>query len=404
MVIQRITRLLAASEVQALLAQTEAIEAAGGMLTNKGDRRRTKGGVFFALVRARLVDTGRQTLLKAVFPSPGTRARPVRPGRPGRPALTSTPPIVARVRHRKKLGPGDLRPAPHPHAHRAAPPAAAPAQGARILPALDAALAAAGVGGLRRRHVDAASRRVQLGFDFPAAAGRRYGEILAEVGQRLQLELVIAPAWNQAAVAQLIQEVLPAGAVQKVSMHEARNTVVLRLSAPLADEVLAQAAQALDERAGIMIALAPSAPAPLAEAPVAAGTRASHDALEAARRRFAQSMGCYHIGADVGQERLLLRFSFPDVARVRYADELAALEAETGWTVALHPEPHQQAMEQLARSQLAVAGCQVVKVALHRDGKRVVATVSGELAESAAQEARARFVEASGWSIEVERR
>lgn len=37
-----------------LLEQTLAIEKTGGMLTNDGSRRRTKGGVFFKLAKERL--------------------------------------------------------------------------------------------------------------------------------------------------------------------------------------------------------------------------------------------------------------------------------------------------------------------------------------------------------------
>lgn len=49
---------------QQVLSDTEEVMAAGGMLTQEGDRLRTKGGVFFYLARGRMADETRN----AIFP------------------------------------------------------------------------------------------------------------------------------------------------------------------------------------------------------------------------------------------------------------------------------------------------------------------------------------------------
>jgi hypothetical protein len=49
--IAHLTRLLGAEQVQALLTETQQIEASGGMMLPDGSRRRTPGGVFFQLAR-----------------------------------------------------------------------------------------------------------------------------------------------------------------------------------------------------------------------------------------------------------------------------------------------------------------------------------------------------------------
>jgi hypothetical protein len=52
--IKALVLLCGTSFAEALLAETVEIEAAGGLMTADGTRRRTKGGVFFLLARRRL--------------------------------------------------------------------------------------------------------------------------------------------------------------------------------------------------------------------------------------------------------------------------------------------------------------------------------------------------------------
>lgn len=53
--LEAIVQLCGASFAQALLKETEAVEAAGGLKTASGDRQRSKGGVFFYLARFRMI-------------------------------------------------------------------------------------------------------------------------------------------------------------------------------------------------------------------------------------------------------------------------------------------------------------------------------------------------------------
>ena len=60
--IRRIVGRLGADAALAFLAQAQEVEAAGGMMLPDGSRRRTPGGVFFALVRASVSATDRTDL------------------------------------------------------------------------------------------------------------------------------------------------------------------------------------------------------------------------------------------------------------------------------------------------------------------------------------------------------
>jgi hypothetical protein len=80
--IQRIVAVLGAARAQALLTEALAIEARGGMRLPDGSRRRTPGGVFFQLVKARA--TARQRWL--LF-----RRRPPRRTKPSSERTTEAP-------------------------------------------------------------------------------------------------------------------------------------------------------------------------------------------------------------------------------------------------------------------------------------------------------------------------
>jgi len=60
--IERIVGRIGAEQTWALLAETLRIEAAGGLLTADGTRRRTPGGVFFHLTRGRIPNRDRWKL------------------------------------------------------------------------------------------------------------------------------------------------------------------------------------------------------------------------------------------------------------------------------------------------------------------------------------------------------
>lgn len=68
--IQRIVARLGPEAALAFLAEVLAVEAAGGLLTGDGTRRRTPGGVYFHLVRGRIAKHDRWRLWPADRPRP----------------------------------------------------------------------------------------------------------------------------------------------------------------------------------------------------------------------------------------------------------------------------------------------------------------------------------------------
>jgi phosphorylated adapter RNA export protein len=72
--IRRMVRTVGRERTLAFLAQTEEVEANGGMLLPDGSRRRTKGGVFFRLARDQVTPAQRTQIF-----SPWNRRKPRRP-------------------------------------------------------------------------------------------------------------------------------------------------------------------------------------------------------------------------------------------------------------------------------------------------------------------------------------
>jgi hypothetical protein len=96
MQILRIIECMGMQDVEELLAETERIEEQGGLFTNDGQRRRTRGGVFFALARARLMEAERFDELRTIFNMVPRRKPTTVPGErpPELPAQPAPPPPV----------------------------------------------------------------------------------------------------------------------------------------------------------------------------------------------------------------------------------------------------------------------------------------------------------------------
>lgn len=65
--VERSVAVLGIEAAQALRQEVEAIEAAGGMATADGARRRTPGGVYMYLLKQRLNAEGRKDDVKQIF-------------------------------------------------------------------------------------------------------------------------------------------------------------------------------------------------------------------------------------------------------------------------------------------------------------------------------------------------
>jgi len=75
--LRQVLRTVGPERCAAILADTLACEARGGMRTTDGTRRRTPGGVFFQLVKERATPTERQRLFSRARPQPPKAPAPL---------------------------------------------------------------------------------------------------------------------------------------------------------------------------------------------------------------------------------------------------------------------------------------------------------------------------------------
>jgi len=85
--IGQIVRTVGAARAEVLFTQAQAVEAAGGLRTDDGSRRRTPGGVFFHLVRVGVTDAERLAIWGRVVGGGSEAAAGSVPPRPAPPLL-----------------------------------------------------------------------------------------------------------------------------------------------------------------------------------------------------------------------------------------------------------------------------------------------------------------------------
>jgi Cft2 family RNA processing exonuclease len=295
---------------------------------------------------------------------------------------------------------------------------------------------------LYRRSVDPDTGAVVLSFHFPAVAETRYAEAIAAAAEETGVPISIAPNAHQGILAKTARQHIPQGLTVQAtpSIYLDGSLVSLTCAGQATEEEVASAQARFCEETGWQLEIkgaiistsaqsdastvsnetsatqyvptlpnlpAVSSQAPEAVAPVGAlqTTRSApmnqHDAIQVAQRMLSGLPGYYKAGGEVATTTLLLRFYFPLVARTRYADVLAELEAQTGWQVRLHETTHQQALIEMARRLLpSDLTCDGVP-SLYLDQQRVMVNYVGHADPEALQQAQQQFLAETGWHLHL---
>ena len=273
---------------------------------------------------------------------------------------------------------------------------------------------------LYKRSVDPETGNVVLSFHFPARASTIYAEAIAAAAEETGVSITIAPHNHQGELAKAARSVLPHGLIARgtPSIFLDRSVILLHCTGQASTEEIAEAQSSFYEETGWYLELqgvtlvAAKATGLADEKHEMEGTLEpqqeirqpemnQHEALQMAHRLLSDLPGFYKAGAEPASATLLLRFHFPTVAQKRYAEQLAQLEAQTGWHVRLHPAVQHQALVEMARRLLPDGLTSNGTPSLHLDRETVRVYSQGIASSEAIQEAQERFLEETGWRLEL---
>ncbi|HYB01175.1 MAG TPA: MBL fold metallo-hydrolase [Ktedonobacteraceae bacterium] len=274
---------------------------------------------------------------------------------------------------------------------------------------------------LYKRSVNPETGDVVLAFYFPARASTNYAEGIAAAAEETGVSITVAPHTHQGELARAAHRVLPNGlTVQGTpSIFVDRSVISLHCTGQASADEIAEAQTNFYEETGwylelhgVTIVTTRTSAAVVDNAQEAAGAiqqrqamrqpeMNQHEALQLTQRLLGDLSDFYKAGADPANATILLRFYFPAVAQTRYAEQLAQLEAQSGWHVRLHPTAQHQALVEMARQLLPEGITSNGTPSIHLDRETVRVYCQGTATTEAIQEAQQRFLEETGWRLEL---
>ncbi len=236
---------------------------------------------------------------------------------------------------------------------------------------------------LRKVGLETARARLTLTFDFPDRASIRYADIIQQAADSTGWDVVVNPQVNQQALGAAIFEVLPPATriVKGPSFHLDRREVHIETDTP--GDYADVTADYLDLTAFRLVVnnkRGESAGGPTSVSPLPTADQMEINAAYEVIRRALEPVGLYKTSLKQGQ--IVLSFISPQVGE-RHTDTIQELSAHTGYALAIHSNPNQQMILQVAGQVMREAGWQIRKgPGIHVD--------RAELAVTLAQPARSR--------------
>jgi Cft2 family RNA processing exonuclease len=221
--------------------------------------------------------------------------------------------------------------------------------------------------GLYRKGIDRAEGRLALYFEFPQAAAEKYREQLKLFSAETGWEVVLHPEAHHGALSDLARQFIPREwmLLKNPSIHREARQVAIKCRVPAGGDrsEFAEAAGLYSKLTGFELILTGenmNAGSPVELDLQAGNQKAAAERMEinmayaAIRERLLDAGAVvYKTGKKTssGGEYLEISFISPQVGR-RYAEIIQALAAETGWPLAVNPEPNQNEIKALVRANM----------------------------------------------------
>lgn len=262
---------------------------------------------------------------------------------------------------------------------------------------------------LYRRSIDPDKGDITLSFHFPAVATQQYEAQIAAIAEEAGVQVHIAPQPHQGELVRAALQALPAGLTERgfPSIHHENWLLQLKCLGAASPEEIAAAQQAFHERTGwqLELALQPASHedtrASIPEQATARARMDQHSAIHAAQGMLRELPDYLKVGAEPGRWLLHARFHFPEIARQRYTDLFAEVEARTGWQVQVQDGVHQEALAAMARHVLPEGLKANGSPSIYHNQQAVLIQCKGEVPQEEVLAAQERFQEETGWQLTI---
>jgi hypothetical protein len=214
---------------------------------------------------------------------------------------------------------------------------------------------------LRKSGYRLAEHVLTLTFDFPDAAGKHYADLISALCEETGWQVEITPETNQAALNALVRELQPNGwqIVKGPAIYRDQKSVTISL-APFSflngdvDEICDQ----FFEISGWELDITEGTQQVASISAIPSGEQMEINAAYAHIKSALDGSTLYR--TSLKGDEIVLSFISRQVAE-RYQEQLDVLASQTGWRLAVNPQPNQGSILEVARALLAKAGFTIVK-------------------------------------------
>ena len=261
-----------------------------------------------------------------------------------------------------------------------------------------------GLAGFSKVGLDIASVTLVPRFQFPDVAAVRYTEVFEQLEAQTGWQVRLHPTTNQEALVEMARRVLPPElqCSGTPSLYLDQHAVGVHYVGDASLEAMEQARQEFLEETGWQLRLLPPGRTAGKRGNTAIQERLPQgQAMALVREVFGSEPTFYRVGADASKGTLWAHFHFPELAKQRYAEQLATLASQTGWKVYVYPIVHRLALIEVVRRLLPEGVSISGEPTLFQHNATLSVDCTGSMNAETVADVQRRFAEETGWELNV---
>ncbi len=263
-----------------------------------------------------------------------------------------------------------------------------------------------GLPGFTKVGLDIASITLVPRFQFPDVAATRYAGVFEQLEAQTGWQVRLHPTTNQEALVEMARRVLPPElqCSGTPSLYLDQHAVGVHYTGNASPEAMEEAQQQFLQETGWQLRLI--APGQKGQKAGKAGNTMPErmpqgQAMVLVRETFGSEPTFYRVGADSSKGILWAHFHFPELAKQRYAEQLASLAAQTGWKVYIYPIVHRLALIEAVRRLLPEGVTINGEPQLFQHNTTLSVNCVGAVSMEIIADVQRRFKEETGWELNV---